>query len=618
MGLIYGSNVQLLFVFVGYFLFQNSNRQPQLYNNGKYLATVLEAPQNKENSYKSLLQIESFCSDKTFSKTKEKVLVYFAKEKNAQQLVPGEKIVFDETPQIIKNNGNPFEFDYKKYMERRKIFRQIYLNPENWRKTTLQNTKSILVRSEQTRNKLLKTFEKQELGENEREILSALTLGYKRELDPEIKQVFSAAGAMHVLAVSGLHVGIIYGILVFFLGFLNRKKAGKIIFTITSISILWAFAFITGLSPSVLRASVMFSFVILAKCINRQTNIYNTLAASAFILLLINPNNLFEVGFQLSYSAVLGIVFLQPKIAGLFTVSNKILRYFWILITVSIAAQITTFPFIVFYFNQFPSYFWISNLFVIPAAIILIPLAVAILVFSGVPVISVFISQIANFILSSLYFLLKWIENLPFSVLNVSIQKTVFLLLIVLILTFFLFLKTKKMAYIKTGMSLILLWLILSSFIKIETINRKEIIVYNNPQNQIVQLISGKTNYVISNQEIESESFAESQINQTCVSLHLNQPVFVERDSFFRNENIYSKNGIVFFEGKIIFLNKIMEDIPENFNPDFLVNPLENKETNRSFKKTVIIITRKNYYKSYNKNTSVYLVENQGAFRKNW
>jgi competence protein ComEC len=543
---LYGIVVHLFMISAGIFLYQNINRQPNFHSNGNFIATIIEAPQEKQNSYKSLVKIEGYFLQDSICKTNEKVLVYFEKDTNAGQLLPGEKIIFASTPQIIKNNGNPFEFDYKKYMQRRKIYRQVYLSSENWKVTTLPHSKSFIIKAELARKKLLGIYETQKLGENEFEILSALTLGYKRDLDPEIQQVFSAAGAMHVLAVSGLHVGIIYGFLALLLGFLNKKKLGKLFFTIITISALWSFAFITGLSPSVMRASTMFSFIILGKFSNRQTNIYNTLAASAFILLIINPNNLFEVGFQLSYSAVFGIVFLQPKLAALFQVKNKILNYFMALITVSVAAQISTFPFAVFYFNQFPTYFWISNLFVIPAAIVLIPLAIGMLIFSGIPVISILISHTINIIISTLYFLLKLIEGLPCSVLNISIDRIEFIVILLLLFSIFLFINSQKIIQAKVTLAILLLLTVISTFSKFKTQNQKEIIVYNNSQNRIIQLISGKMNYVITDQDLPENSFEKKQIQNTSVALHLNTPVFIENGISFQNDYVFSQNGVSF------------------------------------------------------------------------
>ena len=611
---LHGTVVNLFFVAIGIFLYQNYNRPPHFFENGKFIATILETPLERPNSYRSLLKIECFQTDDSFIKTNEKVLVYFGKDTLAGKLKPGEKILFVSSPHTLENNGNPFEFDYKRYMARRKIYRQVYLPSKTWELTCLPESKSIFVKAELAKMKLLETYEKQKLGENEFEILSAMTLGYKRDLDPEIRQVFTASGAMHIMAVSGFHVGIVYGFLAFFLGFLNRTKAGRLIFMILSVLALWSFAFITGLPPSAMRASTMLSLVILGKYVNRKTNTYNSLAASAFILLIINPNNLFEMSFQLSYSAVFGIVFLQSKLAAIFPVKNKIANYFWALLTVSVAAQFATSPFSVYYFSQFPTYFWISNLFVIPAAAVIIPLAIGMLIFSGIPVISALFSWVINFIISTLYFLLKGIEQFPQSVFHISMNEFEFILTLFLLFFVFIFIETHKTRVITIILTILLLLTGASTFYKYKAQTQKEIIVYNNTQNRTVQFISGKTSYVISDRELPENSFEKRQVQTTSIALRLKPPVYITGESEYQDANIFLKNGNIFFENKLVVINKI----PAYFKPDIIIDPPVNRELNSYMNDVQIVFTRRNYQNNNLENKQFYWVENQGAFRKKW
>ncbi len=246
-------------------------------------------------------------------------------------------------------------------------------------------------------------------------MLSALTLGYKDALAPELRESFSTTGAMHVLAVSGLHVGIIFVVFGFLFSFMDRWRLGKRLKPIVIIFLLWCYAFITGLSPSVLRSSVMFSCMVLSGVFGRKSNTYNNIFLSAFFLLFFNPNLLFDIGFQLSYSAVLAIVYFQPKIAGLIYVKNRWLRWAWELAAVSLAAQLGTAPFSVFYFHQFPNYFLLSNFVVIPAATLILYAAVALFVFSPVPYVNVAVAFVLKWILKIMYACIVWIEHLPYS-----------------------------------------------------------------------------------------------------------------------------------------------------------------------------------------------------------
>ena len=240
----------------------------------------------------------------------------------------------------------------------------------------------------------------------------------KDELDFEVKQAYAAAGAMHVLAVSGLHVGIIFLILNTLLAILDTSKKGRIVKAIILLISLWSYAMITGLSPSVLRAATMFSFVIMGTVLNRSSSIYNTLAASAFFILIINPNLLFEVGFQLSYVAVLGIVYLQPLIYKRIYTRWWLLDKVWAITAVSIAAQIATLPLTLFYFNQFPVYFMLSNLLVIPSAAVILILGILLFIASPIPFISESIGWVLNKFIEGLNFGIKEIEVLPNSLIE--------------------------------------------------------------------------------------------------------------------------------------------------------------------------------------------------------
>ncbi len=617
---IFGVCAHLLFFFLGAFSFYSYNKKPVFYGNGKFLATVLESPQEKENSYKSVLVINSFSRTglNQFSEVHEKVLVYLEPDSMAAKLTPGDKVIFSQTPHEIRNNGNPFEFDYKKYMGRKKIYRQVYLPSGKWVKVNYKTPLSLIILAEKTRDKLLMKYRGQDLGENEQEILSALTLGYKRELDPEIKRVFSSAGAMHVLAVSGLHVGIIYWVLVTFLGIIKRGRAGRLSFAFISLLCLWAFAFITGLSPSVMRAATMFSFIVIGGSIKRNVNIYNSLAASAFLLLIINPNNLFEAGFQLSYSAVFGIVYLQPAISSIITVNNRVLKYFWALLTVSVSAQIVTFPISVFYFNQFPTYFFISNLFVIPAVAILIPLGILLLAFSSFPLFSGSISLLINSILSAVYLLLKKIESLPFAVLEISISTVGLIFIITFLSSVLLILETRRISYLKLALSSVFLLLCTSFIQEIHAINTNRLIVYNSSGDMLIQLISGKSNYVISGHKTNMGPYENNIIANTTAKLDLPPPLIFNHAETFKNKDLFLKNGIIYFKGKLIATKGNANKLQGNLTPDFIINPVCDPE--KSFNpNTLVIITSKRYFpRNLPGADQIFDVSNQGGYQKIW
>ncbi len=615
----FGAGVHLLFALLGMFIFLQYNKKPVFYNNGQFAATVLETPQEKPNSFQTIIRITSFTDDSIWQKTDEKIIIYFGKDEKAKSLKPGDKIVFRQDPEWIKNNGNPYEFDYKKYLQRKKIYRQLYLQPAKWDRTAQKPSITPVILAEHTREKLLTIYRRQNLGEEQFKILSALTLGYKRELNAEIKQTFSASGAMHVLAVSGLHVGIIFIALTFLFGFLKKKTAGRILYVGLIIFMLWLYAFITGLSPSVERAATMFTFVVAGNSLKRQVSIYNSLAASAFFLLLVNPNNFFEVGFQLSYSAVFGIVYLQPVLGRLLTVKNKLLNYFWMLLTVSVAAQIATVPFTLFYFSQFPTYFWISNLFVIPAVTILIPLGILLLILSGIPLVSTLISMTINHLIFLVYFLLQQIEELPLSVLNRSVHPAEFAGLLFILISLYLLTGTYRIFYFKTILVTLFLLLIFQFAEQINRISRKEMIVYNSPGNTVVHLISGKKNYVVSDLLIDTQGHESEIVKNTVSRLHLEEPHYITSEEHFSDDCIFLRKGMLVFEGKHLLVGSSVKIIPENFSIDMVINPVPAEIISQTLPLSAKIIWNKKFSpRNIPDQEQIYQVTKQGAFRKKW
>ena len=616
---IFGIGVQLLFYFLGIAVFTLHNKKPDFYSNGYFTATVLEAPVEKENSFKSLLKINHFIKKDSIYYSDEKVLVYFSKAEKAAELHPGNVISVKQNPQKIENNGNPFEFDYKNYLARKKIYRQIYLPQDSWIFTDETDRFSVKILAEKLRLKLLKIYRSQKLGENELEILSALTLGYKRELDPDTRRVFASAGAMHILAVSGLHVGIIYLILLKILGFLRKRKAGKIMFVFMVLTSLWIFAFVTGLSPSVSRAATMFTFFVIGNNLRRQVNIYNSLTGSALFLLLINPNNLFEVGFQLSYSAVFGIVFLQPKFEKLLEVKTKILRYFWQLLTVSVAAQIATFPFTAFYFNQFPTYFWISNLIVIPAVMVLIPLGISLLAFHAIPLLGNFISIVTNVIIGLLYQFLAFIETLPFSVQQFTLSPFEFACLAGFLISILILIKNRRMIYFKSALLFILLFFSGPLFLKMNTLNQKKLIVYNDSDYTIVHLISGRNNFIVTENPIPENSYTRVTIANTVKKLRLKKPVFVSTEEKFATNTLIVNNKLLIFEDKTILVKPEIIDTTLNFNPEIIVNPLLVKNLKSDKLTNSFIVSNKRYIdKNIFPDSRIHILPKDGAFIRNW
>lgn len=352
------------------FLMNNRHFASGIERTSVWIARIEDYGQEKTNSVKYVAKIIAGLDSQSWRSYVGKLLIYLEKDSAFALLQPGDEILLYGTPITVLGPALPGGFNYKEYLSRRGIYYQLYLKNDAWKKIAFSESISLKQTAAKWRGKLLELMKKYGLEGPEYAVASAMLLGYSSALDSETRQIYSGSGAMHVLCVSGLHVGIIYMFLGFLLTPMLRFKKGKLMRSFISIAIIWFYAMLTGLSASVIRAATMFSFLSIGQMAGRRTGIYNTLAASAFFILLFNPYLLFEIGFQLSYLAVLGIVSIQPGLYHLLNVKNKILDKVWALLTVSIAAQLATGPLATYYFHQFPTYFLLTNLWVIPISFV--------------------------------------------------------------------------------------------------------------------------------------------------------------------------------------------------------------------------------------------------------
>ena len=293
-----------------------------------------------------------------------RVLVTVQRDSIENQLKVDDNLVVKTQFKNINVPLNPYSFNYKKYLQNQQIHHQIQLN---WRQLKIlpKNNKTIKGFASNFRNKIDEKLKNNGFKNDELAVINALLLGQRNSITSELLVSYAGAGAVHILAVSGLHIGIILLLLTFMFKPFHYFKNGKIVVTILIIIILWMYAIIAGLSASVVRAVSMFTAVTVGIHLIQRSNIYNTLVISMFFLLLFNPFYLFEVGFQLSYLAVFSIVWIQPKLYSLWNPKFWVLNKIWQLFTVSIAAQIGVLPLSLFYFHQFPGLFFLSNLVII-------------------------------------------------------------------------------------------------------------------------------------------------------------------------------------------------------------------------------------------------------------
>ncbi|UWX54562.1 ComEC family competence protein [Maribacter litopenaei] len=306
---------------------------------------------------------------------------------------------------------NPHQFNFKEYMGHLGVHHSLKLSLENF--TVLPNpSKTLIGYAQQVRSNIIKKLENEDFGREQLSIIRALLLGERTTISEDTYSNYVDAGAVHILAVSGLHVGILLMLIQFVLRPLNRLPYGKKIVLFLTLILLWAFAFIAGLSPSIIRACAMFTFVAYAMYMNRPSNSFNILALSMFfILLVINPNLLFQVGFQMSYAAVFAIVWIYPLLQKWWFPKNRIIRYLWQLLSVSIAAQLGVLPISLFYFHQFPGLFFISNLLIVPFLGLILGMGMIIIVLSLVEKSSSSLIWMYNEVIGLMNKIVSWVAN---------------------------------------------------------------------------------------------------------------------------------------------------------------------------------------------------------------
>ena len=305
---------------------------------------------------------------------------------------------------------NPFQFDYESYLEKKYIYHQVSLKPTELFLIS-DNTHTVFGYANATRQFINSKLKKYHFKPDELAVINALFLGQRQDLSEDIYSDYRNAGAIHILAISGLHIGVILILLNWVLKPMERLKFGKLQKTILILIILWSFAVIAGLTASVTRAVTMFSIVAIANNLKRPTNIYNTLAISIFVILLLNPLYIFDVGFQLSYMAVLAIVYIDPMIYKLWQPKNKLLDIYWHTITISIAAQFGIAPLLLFYFHQFAGLFLLSSIIIIPPLAIILGLGIVVILMASLNILPPFLADFFRYIISGMNYIMSVISQ---------------------------------------------------------------------------------------------------------------------------------------------------------------------------------------------------------------
>lgn len=535
-----------------------------------YRGEVRSAPEEKDKSYKILLRLEAVRQDTSWFKARGKVLVYLQKTDNQPEF--GDQLLIMGQPRTIASPRNPHEFDYRRYLANKGIYHSHWVDSTDWLVMAEAGGFDLPRQANLTRKYLEKIFEESLAEPGAAGVLKALVLGEKEDLDPETREIFARAGVMHVLAVSGLHVGIIYLILVLIM----KPFSGRVSWPWAESSLivlaLWLYAFVTGLPPSVLRAVTMFSILELGRRLGRSSSPFNSLALSAFLLLWIDPFLLTQVGFQLSYVAVAGILLLYKPIFHLFSPKNRVVSFFWQIMALSMAAQIATAPLSIYYFHQFPTYFLVANLLVIPAVTVLVWGGIALLAFGLISIsIAKLIGYFLEFILQWLGHALRLLTGLPQATIqNISFDFPD----LVLIYLFIGFLSAIIVAGIKPGLKYALLLVTLvffgrTVFRTFENFAREEIVFYSlNRGSWAIDLVRGGEYIAVADSTLDDRVISYSiQPNRLKSSL-------VESAVELKVEYLTGIGRVLVWQGRAILIAEACaHDLPQLAQFDFVLQP---------------------------------------------
>lgn len=462
------------------------------YNDSSFLVIRINEPViERSKTYKATCFAEGIINNEKYIPAGGKLFVYFSKDDSVGLLRYGDRILISKQLQHIKNSGNPGAFNYERYAAFQQTFHTVYLKKNDWILLRSKNSHALNRFIFSLQSYVIAVLQKYINGDKSvLGIAEALLIGYKEELDKDLVQAYSDAGVVHIIAISGMHLGLIYVMLVWIFSRLPVIKNQKLVKVILVLSCLWLFSLLTGASASVLRSAVMFTCVVIGKNFFKQSSIYNSLAASAFILLCYDPCFLWDVGFQLSYLAVIGIVALQKPICNLVYFKKSWLNKGWNMLAVTLAAQLITFPVCIYYFHQFPNLFFITNLLTVPLSTVILFAEIFLIAFSWVPVVNIYAGKLVGCLVWLMNAIIRICNSVPYSLLdNIYANLATTWLLYAFVICTCGWLIHKNKVYFRFALISLLAFAALQTHAKLMIRRQKKIIVYNVPQRQAVDFI---------------------------------------------------------------------------------------------------------------------------------
>ena len=513
-------------------------------NFSSYVAEVTSDVEDRGNFYRTEVSVVNIKTEKGWERASGKVLLYIIRD-SLSSIKYGNKLLVKAQPQVVKAPLNPGEFDYKRYLSFQNIYHQQFLSSYQYQKLPSEGGNLFISWAFYLRHSC-DSILKVKVSGKAYPIASALVLGIRNSLDGEVKQAYSSTGTIHVLAVSGMHIAVIYGMLFFVFGFIKNLRGGDVLFTTVIFVLLWLYAFITGFSASVVRAVTMFSFVLLAQLINRKSNIYNTLSLSAFIMLCFNPYLLMDAGFQLSYLAVLGIVLLYDPLYKLIEFKNKVVDRVWAMAVVSVAAQVATAPLTMYYFNQISFSFLLANFVAIPLSSVALFTSLGIIAFCWLHPLTSLLGYITDIVISVMNQSILLLNKIPYSAIKeINISPVYAALLYFLVAATLAFFSFKKFNYLLliafvvitlSSINILALW---------KTVHRKQLVVFSVRNHTAVALIKSDNGILFADSLLLKDSKKLKQVTTLLSKMNVSCKALKTAD-----------DKLIKWEGKTIFIGR--------------------------------------------------------------
>ena len=496
-------NCGTLFTYYGDNRHQQNRSNDLLKHNSTLVVTLDEPLSEKTNSFKANAVIKFICRNDSLIKSSERIIVYFEKDSSFKEIHYNSRLVFSKPLLPIGYNGNPGAFNYQRYCALQGIYYQAYLKKRDFIVLPEKKEKLFNRYLFSSRQRIVDIIRKYVRGKKEAGLAEALLIGYKDDLDKILVQSYSNTGVVHIIAISGLHVGLIYWILNLLLYLLGRKRGMRWLKAALVIGGLWMFGFLAGGSASVLRSALMFTFIVTGENIGKKSGIYNSLAASAFLLLCYNPFWLWDAGFLLSYTAVLSIVIFMKRIYHWFFIQNKLLDLVWKMIAISVSAQILTTPLSIFLFHQFPNYFLVTNLVVVPLSSLILIAELILCAGYWIPLVANAVGWAVSWLITLMNGFVEHISLMPFSTLEglqLSVAEVIIIYLAIVATSCWMFWKNRRSLII--AMIFLMCLVITRTASTVKALNQRLLIVYNIPHHRATELLYSNSSYFIGDKEI--------------------------------------------------------------------------------------------------------------------